>query len=617
MAKLQAAGTPSNEALLRLLALLSDSALCNCAGSTVFQRGQSYAIDDAVQDVEWAPSKEGAGIDASATVAGTHAYSTELWMSLDEAMVEDDALDGDCDCPHSQDGNFCKHLVALALTLRGMLGGDAQPHNPESQKKVVTAAKRANTQATNRDKLQTFVQTQSASVLAERLWQWAQADRGLMANLKSWAAQTQAGNDPKAMKAVISGMLKDTGFIDWRAASDYARRAENVLPLLEQAQSKDPVQALALCEFALKLLYAAAEQTDDSDGLVGDLMQEVQDLLIGCVQAAAPPASWLVNWFQLMETDPIGNWDEQALLKVAGPALQQAYSRKVAADWLACQSGTTASSTHAGVHRCDYPRYKVRRRYLDDLQRREEPVVVMEAMHSSAQSAREHSELVVYCEAVNKFREALQFAQAASNLFPADAHLEDDLLRCFERDGWDVEALVIRRRQLEKSPTPERFLATLQAAKAAGKDVASYRDGLYRWAEERERQAPSEHDFTRHTTNMRVPARDVGLRVQWLLAEGQLDKALMLVQPPHVCRPGLLESIARQLPKAQHAAAVPLLLRSFAAQMLGASSPYSHVLTLVRDACKRMPAIERSQWLARLRQEYKAKRNFIKGLEGL
>lgn len=57
-----------------------------------------------------------------------------------------------------------------------------------------------------------------------------------------------------------------------------------------------------------------------------------------------------------------------------------------------------------------------------------------------------------------------------------------------------------------------------------------------------------------------------------------------------------------------------LWLRAFAAVMPRATSPFGEVLSLVRQTCQRMDAGERAAWLAHLRLEYKAKRNFVQGL---
>ncbi|MDH4449344.1 MAG: hypothetical protein QE265_01970 [Rhodoferax sp.] len=599
---------------------LSDTALCDLAGAGVFQRGQTYAASGAVQEAALEPLQDG-GVEFRACVMGTQPYTCEVQLTI-AAEVQ-----GECDCPHAQDGNFCKHQVALALLLRGLLGGAVIEQTPETQKKVAAAAKRAQTQAKNRDALHAFVRRQSAAVLAERLLQWAERDRNLLADLKAWAAQAQAADDPKALRTVLGELLKHSGFLDWHGSGVYARRAEKVLPLLEQALEKDPIQARSLCDYALRRLYKVGEQADDSNGEIGELMGGVMGLLLRSLQLAPPPAQWVDDWFALMEADPWGLWHEDAVLKVAGSAVQQRFSQRVQKDWLAwvgahSQDATTrAGKKHVAVTmggRWDYERSKLRKRYLEDLKRQGDVMAVIEAMRTSMHEAYEHGELVAYCELVGKMREALQYAQAAYKLFPNDWRSEADVLRCYERDGWDAEALFIRRKQLEKNPSSEHFHAVLKAAQAAGQDVHTYRNALFAWAAEQELHTePRALVGYQRRIVAQAAGRNVSVRVAWLLSEKAWEQALQLVQPPHVCAPDLLQTLAKKLPKAQAPQAVALLQRVFAVAMPGASTPYTDVLALVADMAARMEREPRSHWLAWLRAEYKAKRNFIKGLDAL
>jgi uncharacterized Zn finger protein len=69
------------------------------AGQTSYDRGVDYI--ERVTDLAY---DEGL---VTATVEGTDEYEVELRV--------EDGLDGDCDCLHSQEGNFCKHCVAVAL----------------------------------------------------------------------------------------------------------------------------------------------------------------------------------------------------------------------------------------------------------------------------------------------------------------------------------------------------------------------------------------------------------------------------------------------------------------------------------------------------------------------
>ncbi|MFI2508706.1 SWIM zinc finger domain-containing protein [Streptomyces sp. NPDC018972] len=73
------------------------------AGTRSFERGLGYL--DAVSGLE---VEEGS---VTAVVHGTDVYEVELTLG------GDDGPSGWCDCPYGQEGNFCKHCVAVGLTV--------------------------------------------------------------------------------------------------------------------------------------------------------------------------------------------------------------------------------------------------------------------------------------------------------------------------------------------------------------------------------------------------------------------------------------------------------------------------------------------------------------------
>ena len=169
---------------------------------------------------------------------------------------------------------------------------------------------------------------------------------------------------------------------------------------------------------------------------------------------------------------------------------------------------------------------------------------------------------------------SVQWAQSAARL-PRDARCEDALLRCYERDGWDEEALAIRRQRLEHHPGPIHGAAS--GRKNAKRDPALYRAELFAWAEQRE-QAKHKHALEQHrhlkfSDPLATPLLDVSVRVQWLLAEKKRDDAWLLARMPDTqCDVAVLEQLADAMPK-QRADAARLLQRIFEHEMKMASSP--------------------------------------------
>ena len=561
---------------------------------------------------------------------GTEPYQTRVWIDADQQ------LNGACDCPHAADGNFCKHQVALALTLRGIMGGDDPPQDEAAAKKVAAAAKRAETQAKNREALRTFLNEQSASALAERLWQWAERDRHLMADLKAWLAESRAATDPKAVTQAINDLLRNTReYLTWQEADRYAERAGKVLPLLRPWLQHDPAQLLELCDHTLRRLHKVAEQCEETDGGVGALIQQVDELMLQALRASPPPASWLDRWFSQREASLWNRYSEAEVLAAAGPAVQARYMERAAHDWQRwlVQHRAQAEPARPGKPRkkgdtpeppiyrpYDPERQTLRTRYLGVLQGQGDIQAAIDVMRADLANAREHCELVAFCEAHGRQRDALQYAEAARRQHPDDRQVEEALLRCYERDGWDDEALAIRRRQLERTPDPTHYRWLLDAAERAGHDRAEYRAQLFAWAEAQEQQ-PKRRDrplnglFQGYSHEHRQYRPDVSVRVGWLLADQRVNEALAVVQSSgSLCAVTRLLEVARALPSEQNHDAVPLLLRVFQHAMAGAKSPYREPLALVRETLQRMTPEQGREWLAQLRGQYKPKRHFVAGL---
>ncbi len=600
---------------------LSDDSLRDLAGDDVFERGEAYFAAGKVS-----MPRDGGG-SATFKVKGSKTYSTELYF-------EDLGLHTDCNCPHAEGGAFCKHMVAAALYWRHKLEGNeplAQENNAQTATKSVASQKHQTTVASKREALKTFVFGQSAASLADTLWSWAETNRALMAELTSWHAQVTTADKPQGWKTAIGAILGTAhSFYDYRDSNDYADRAENVLPLLDKIVTTSPAQGRDACAYTLRLLYAVAENADDSDGMIGDVMSSVQDILLTALEKEAPPGDWINEWFALMQADPWGLWNEASVLEVAGAAVQQRYHERAAKDWhdylksLEKAAPTKPSgdkrkayaTTFANTERWDYARYKLRTRYLNSLKSQGDSAAVLDTLQTNLRGESEHHELIAYCESIGKTREALEFALAARKLYPDDWRTEADLLRCYERDGWDAEALAIHRQRLERDPSVEHFAAVLKAAKAAGREMASYRSALYDWAAQCEVQT-EKPKAPRFRPLPASQGRDVSTRVKWLLHEKKNDEALALVQPPHICACALLNAIAHKIRNDKPAEALALLHRVFAIQMPIASTPYTEVLRLVKDIAPLMQQPERGQWIARIRADYKIKRNFIKGLDAL
>ena len=462
--------------------------------------------------------------------------------------------------------------------------------------------------------LRRFVQAQSAPVLADRLWTWAQNEPELMADLQLWAAS----EDPQALRVAITELLKDEReWLERVYVNRYAQRAGQVLTQLTPWLQRDPVVLRQLCEHALQALYAVAVRADDSDGQMGDIGDGLLELLLQALRAAPPTSDWMDTWWALAEADPWEMWDEGTVLDAAGPAVRARYHARAQADWQAWKQvhSTSAPSSPSASGMPDNERSLLRYRYLVSLRSQGDAQAVYAAMTESVQQPTEFAELVQWCQAQGWHDQALHWAEAGAARYPQDRACEAQLLHCHQQQGNHAAALPLLRRRLQAQPAANIYAEVLDTAERAGHDRAAYRAELFDWIEQRETEEIERQRKSPFRSRDALIGRRVSVQINWHLADGNLDAALNLALTPGTqCDMHTLQTLAQQLPPAQDAAAVELLLRVFPTVMAVASSPYSDALKLVRSITARMDSVQKTVWLATLRAQYKPKRNFVAGL---
>jgi uncharacterized Zn finger protein len=607
---------------------LSDASLRQASSSAIFQRGKTYATSGAVEVIAEDPLPEPM---LHAQVLGTELYSTEVW-------IEDDEVAGNCDCPNAEDGWFCKHQVAAALVWRERLAGNAPVVIDAAHKKVQASAKRASTVKDKRRALHDFLHGQAAPTLADKLLAFADRDSDLSRELQQWRKVSEVGqgnDEPADLKPLITEMLSPgRGFIAWNESYIYVRRAEAVLPLLQQARARDAAGAATLCLHALRRTWGVLEQADDSDGEIGGLCQAIGAEWVASLQAAGPqPESFGDTYLQLQLDDPFGCFDSAAAEAAIGAPAMARYQRAVAERWRQAKDAVLAlKAEHAAkvanrkgrapVYESTSERemrlWTLERLHLAQLERTGQVDEALSVLREDLSKPHAHHQVIAFLEQHGRLREAFVQAEQGCKAFPDDQQLQNDLLRCYERDGWTAEALALRRRQFENSPSVERYHQVLKAGKADRQKVPALRQGLIDFLAARELDAMARRpQFARWPVprGAATPsARDVSLRAEILCSEGQWVEACALVQPPAACSNSVLGEIARHLPEDRKEQALELLLRVFSSEMQRASSPYREELAMVKEIGRRMDAARRAAWLAQLRTQYKAKRNFVRDL---
>ena len=325
-----------------LVAALGDSALRRASSSAIFQRGMSYASSGAV---EVRSEELGDTPTIHATVNGTEPYSTEVW-------VHDGEVGGSCDCASARDGWFCKHQVALALVWRGHLGGAAPAIDEEARRKVQASARRARTAQDRRQALHDFLHSRSAATLADRLLDFADRDHEIARELQQWRKVSEAPQEAADLKALVTEIMSPRrDFLSWDECHGYVHRAEAVLPLLARTRERDPSGAMALSLHAMRRGWAALEQSDDSNGDIGGLIQGIGAEWVAALKQAGPqPAAFGDTYLQLLLDDPFGCFETEAAEMAMGEAALRRYRQALAARWREAKDAVLAAKAeHAAM----------------------------------------------------------------------------------------------------------------------------------------------------------------------------------------------------------------------------------------------------------------------------
>lgn len=231
--------------------------LLRAAGPKSFERGLGYVASVEELEIE--------GAEINAIVTGSFEYDVTLWR-------ERGVLAGECSCPWSQEGNFCKHCVAVGLAALGARKPGA----------AVPAA---------RPDLDAWLDGLGADELRDELRALIRADRELRRRFELRAAQ--AGEDAGLVRTLVRRLLRvgPRGYIDYEDAHDYAANlreaGETINALISGGQA---AEAMEIVREAIDEGIDALDSADDADGAIAEAVAALRPIhLRACEQARPEP----------------------------------------------------------------------------------------------------------------------------------------------------------------------------------------------------------------------------------------------------------------------------------------------------------------------------------------
>lgn len=303
-------------------------ALDEIADSRTIERGRGYFREGRVVKVELSGDR----IAAEVIGSGRSTYTAHIQLDIKSP----DGIDFACDCPVGETGDFCKHLVALALTWQsGSVDksnaspyADLPPSNvgPAPMSPTTRLRKTAQTNACAEE----WLDQQDAAKL-RLLWREAMVQSGEARQFIAARAAT-GSQDPQALDEAVSELLKRRGgsYLDYYGSDDYARQIDPVVDLLRNAVAGNPDAALKIAEKTVKRLNRAMLTADDSNGSIGGVMWACQEVWCEALIAqderpAKKRASAFIDFDDLQEFTGDGLYLPLEKLPVDHPLLDELY----------------------------------------------------------------------------------------------------------------------------------------------------------------------------------------------------------------------------------------------------------------------------------------------------
>lgn len=264
---------------------LSNEKLKRLAGTGAFNRGVEYFK----QNPRVTYKIDGTKITANVT--GNYVYTQELTFALQ-------GVDGFCSCPASENIDFCKHCVVVALAVR-----EGQTNNHLTNKPRATAKqKETNT-------IKQFIEKLDRSDIENSLLKLITEDK---AQFSQWSLRAHNALNPadeKFLKKKITQAFPINKHLHrYSQVAQYFSNAEPIVNLLVQQHEGLSSNALfSLTDYALSRLDKALETIDDSGGFRFHCQDNLNTLFIKGVEAKQFNQQQLVEFLieKLQESNDI------------------------------------------------------------------------------------------------------------------------------------------------------------------------------------------------------------------------------------------------------------------------------------------------------------------------
>ncbi len=559
---------------------ITDRLLISLAGERSFAHGKECFATDAVGELREYKGK------ITTVVQGSASYQVTLRHTSRQ-------FEGVCDCPASDNFDFCKHCVAVALKYRTEL-----------------AERERLSRGSTGDKLLAYLKSLNKQQLAGELYALLTQDKTLFDEWSLKAEIASGGLDAKAMKKRITAAISYNRHIyRYPQVRKYFARVETVTQfLLENRHQFDAEQALSLTEYALQRLEKALDTIDDSGGFRDTCLL---DLHACHVQACAA-----LEW----RKDKLASYLAKLFLQREDslyPAIPDAYTEVLADEGLARfyaeinQVWEALPPLQTGEEWTEKYRYVRLGNVLEQQARMENNQArIIELKAKMATQTRDFIELSKLCQSQDMSQAERWLARAQEGNKNVKSRLREcdvdyQQINIWRQQGKWADALELQWQLYCQRPSLQHY----QWLKELAKDAGSNHDWLQKaLAFNAEQHASNQLTWQKHTYANAI--------VELNLHEQRPEPALRFAEQ-HGIDPQLL--LATAAANAQHVERVLPLYARVARQEVrqGNNEAYRSAIAVLKAARKNIDADHvplLTMHINELRREFKAKRNFIKWL---
>ncbi|ALE53305.1 hypothetical protein AC233_00125 [Burkholderia sp. HB1] len=457
----------------KLSEVLTLAEVQSLADAKTFARGKAYFHDGVVSRLEERDEV------VRATVRGTHRYRVELAADGGELAYE-------CNCPVGDEGAFCKHAVAVALSWLENSGEEvfhaeeSAPGKPRKKRK------------TFEELIREYVTTLDKDALRELLMDAVERDLTLRDKLL-FAARAAGASDLPGMKTAVKQATRISRPLDWRESGAYADGLMSLADMLRQRLAgPHAAQVVELSELAIAGAEKSLEQIDDSGGDVMPAILELASVHLDACTLTGPDPVKLAERLFRFQTE--GKWDTfyNVLPAYAEPLGQNGLSRYrelVSEAWKTLPALAPAKEYRRSY---DSPRMQLEHA-MEALAELDGDVDTLIRIRSKDLSSPYRFLLVAeLCVKHGRPDEGLAWAERGikESGKSFDQRLLDFCIDAYLRRGEFDKADAFAWRRFEMRPTAEAFPALMKVATAIGRrDETQERALTHLWALVKEEEA--------------------------------------------------------------------------------------------------------------------------------